>query len=277
MPPSKFSGLRTRGRFQMMASERPLILLINDDGFYSEGVNALYKELKEWGQVFIIAPDREKSASSFSLTLHHPLRVKSIQDNIYAVDGTPADCVYLAVQRILPRYPDILISGINHGPNLGQQDISYSGTVAGARQGAFLRILSLAVSLIPDKDGIFAFETSAKIIHAFAKKIVDSPLPKEIALNINIPPPPLKGIRLAKLGEKRYNPEVIENEDPRGRLYYWIGTGQVKAIGDEKSDVMIIKEGYITVTPLQNDATDSLSFESSLFSCILASVQDEIL
>jgi len=260
-----------------MASERPLILLTNDDGFYSEGLKALYQELKEWGQVFIVAPDREKSASSLSLTLHHPLRVKSIQNNIYAVDGTPADCVYLAIQKILPRFPDLLISGINHGPNLGQQDISYSGTVAGAKQGAFLRIPSLAVSLIPDNDGIFAFETSAKIVHALARKIMDNHLPKGIALNINIPPPPLKGIVMAKLGEKRYNPEVIENEDPRGRLYYWIGTGQVKAIGNEKSDVMIIKEGYITVTPLQNDATDSLSLQSSLFSDILASVQDEIL
>lgn len=260
-----------------MAGKRPLILLTNDDGYYSEGLNALHQELKDWGQVFIVAPDQEKSASSLSLTLHHPLRVKSIQENIYAVDGTPADCVYLAVQRIMPRYPDILISGINHGPNLGQQDISYSGTVAGAKQGAFLRIPSLAVSLIPDEDGDFAFEASAKIVHAFARKIMDSPLPQGIALNINIPPPPLKGIVLAKLGEKRYNPQVIENEDPRGRLYYWIGTGQVKAMGDEKSDVMIIKQGYITVTPLQNDATDPLSFQSSLLPDILSSLQKEIL
>lgn len=261
----------------MTISEHPLILLTNDDGFYAEGLNTLYQELKEWGQVFIIAPDREKSASSLSLTLHHPLRVKSIQDNTYAVDGTPADCVYLAVQKILPRFPDLLISGINHGPNLGQQDISYSGTVAGARQGAFLRIPSLAVSLIPDKDGIFAFEVSAKIIRSFSEKILKNPLSPGIALNINIPPLPLKGIRLAKLGEKRYNPEVIENVDPRGRLYYWIGTGHVKAIGDEKSDVMIIKDGHITVTPLQNDATDPLSLENSPLSEILSSIQDELL
>ncbi len=260
-----------------MADKRPLILLTNDDGFYAEGLNTLYQEMKEWGQVFVVAPDREKSASSLSLTLHHPLRLKSIQDNIYAVDGTPADCVYLAVQKILPRHPDLLISGINHGPNLGQQDISYSGTVAGAKQGAFLHIPSLAVSLIPNEDGIFAFKASAKIVHAFARKIMDSPLSKGIALNINIPPPPLKGIVLAKLGEKRYNPEVIENEDPRGRLYYWIGTGQVRALGDEKSDVMIIKEGHITVTPLQNDATDHNSFDSSPFSDMLASIQDELL
>lgn len=260
-----------------MAGKQPLILLTNDDGFYSEGLNALYQELKDWGKVFIVAPQQEKSASSLSLTLHHPLRVKSMQENIFAVDGTPADCVYLAVQRILPRYPDLLISGMNHGPNLGQQDISYSGTVAGARQGAFLRIPSLAVSLIPDEDGVFAFEASAKIVHALARKIMDTPLPEGIALNINIPPPPLKGIKPAKLGEKRYNPQVIENEDPRGRLYYWIGTGQVKALGDEKSDVMIIKQGYITVTPLQNDATKHDSFESSVLLDLLASLQTELL
>ncbi len=259
-----------------MAGKRPLILLTNDDGFYSEGLNALHQELKDWGEILIVAPDQEKSATSLSLTLHHPLRVKSIQENIYAVDGTPADCVYLAVQRILSRYPDLLISGMNHGPNLGQQDISYSGTVAGAKQGAFLRIPSLAVSLIPDEDGVFAFEASARIVHALARKIMDNPLPEGTALNINIPPPPLKGIVMAKLGEKRYNPQVIENEDPRGRLYYWIGTGQVKALGDKKSDVMIIKEGYITVTPLQNDATEHNAFQSSPLPGILASLQDEI-
>jgi 5'-nucleotidase len=261
----------------MRTGKRPLIVLTNDDGFYSEGIKALHQELKDWGQVLIIAPDREMSASSLSLTLHHPLRVKSIQDNIYAVDGTPADCVYVAVQKILPRYPDLLISGINHGPNLGQQDISYSGTVGGAKQGAFLRIPSLAVSLIPDKDGIFAFEEAAKIVHALARKMIDTPIAPGIALNINIPPPPLKGIALAKLGEKRYNPRVIENEDPRGRLYYWIGTGQVKARGDAKSDVKLIKQGYITVTPLQNDATDRTSLRSPDLVGILASSEDEFL
>ena len=260
-----------------MSMKKPLILLTNDDGLYAEGLSVLSDELKNLGHIHIVAPDQEKSASSLALTLHHPLRVKSVKKNRYAVSGTPADCVYLAVQKFLPRRPDLLISGINHGPNLGQQDISYSGTVAGAKQGAFLNIPSMAVSLISDKDGRFAFAAAAKIVLAMAKRIMETPLPQGIFLNINIPPHPLKGIKIAQLGQKRYNPRVIEKQDPRGRFYYWIGTGNPKAIGDENSDVKIIKKGYITVTPLQNDSTDLSSVQSSKFHKMLGLVEKEIL
>lgn len=256
-----------------MTTKQPLILLTNDDGLYAEGMSVLSEEVKNLGQIYIVAPDQEKSASSLALTLHHPLRVKPAKKHRYAVSGTPADCVYLAVQKFLPRLPDLLISGINHGPNLGQQDTAYSGTVAGAKQGAFLDIPSIAVSLIPDKDGLFSFSAAAKIVHAMAKKILDTPLPRGIYLNVNIPAPPLKGIKIAHLGQKRYNPRVIENKDPRGRLYYWIGTGNPKAIGDANSDVMIIKEGYITVTPLHNDSTDLPSLQSSELQRMLESLQ----
>ncbi|UCE42913.1 MAG: 5'/3'-nucleotidase SurE [Candidatus Aminicenantes bacterium] len=257
--------------------KKPLILLTNDDGLYAEGISVLSDELTNLGQIYIVAPDQEKSASSLALTLHHPLRVKQIKKNRYAVNGTPADCVYLAVQKFLPRLPDLLISGINHGPNLGQQDTSYSGTVAGAKQGAFLDIPSMAVSLIPDNEGQFSFAAAAKIVHALATNILENPLPQGIFLNINIPAPPLKGIKIAQLGQKRYNPRVIEKEDPRGRLYYWIGTGNPKALGDSDSDVMVIKEGYITVTPLQNDSTDLSSVQSSKFHKMLESFEAEIL
>jgi 5'-nucleotidase len=260
-----------------MAMKQPLILLTNDDGFYAEGISVLSDELKNSGQIFTVAPDQEKSASSLALTLHHPLRVKPVKKNKYAVSGTPADCVYLAVQKFLPRRPDLLISGINHGPNLGLQDISYSGTVAGAKQGAFLDIPSMAVSLIADKDGSFSFAIAARIVHAFAKKILESPIPRGMFLNINIPPPPFKGIKIAPLGQKRYNPRVIEKKDPRGRLYYWIGTGNPKAIGDKNSDVMVIKEGYMTVTPLQNDSTSPSSFQSEKLEMMLDSLRKEIL
>lgn len=260
-----------------MNKKQPLILLTNDDGFYAEGISVLSDELKNLGQIFIVAPDQEKSASSLALTLHHPLRVKSVKKNKYAVSGTPADCVYLAVQKFLPRHPDLLISGINHGPNLGQQDTSYSGTVAGAKQGAFLDIPSMAVSLVPDKEGRFSFAAAAKIVHTLARNILTNFLPQSIFLNINIPSPPWKGIKIAKLGQKRYNPRVIEKEDPRGRLYYWIGTGNPKAIGDEESDVQVIKEGYITVTPLQNDSTDLSSVQSAKFHKMLESLETEIL
>jgi 5'-nucleotidase len=259
-----------------MTVKQPLILLTNDDGLYAEGIAILFEELKNLGQTFIIAPDQEKSATSLALTLHHPLRIKPDGKQRYAVSGTPADCVYLAIQKLLPRRPDLLISGINHGPNLGQQDTSYSGTVAGAKQGAFLDIPSLAVSLIPDKEGRFSFASAAGIVHAFARVILANSLPRGIFLNINIPPPPWKGIKIAKLGQKRYNPQVIEKKDPRGRLYYWIGTGNPKAIGDANSDVKIIRERYITVTPLQNDATDLPSFQSANLHKMLESLQKEI-
>jgi len=167
--------------------------------------------------------------------------------------------------------------GINHGPNLGQQDTSYSGTVAGAKQGAFLDIPSIAVSLIPDKDGRFSFNAAAKIVHAFAQRILETPLPKGLFLNINIPSFPLKGIKIAHLGQKRYNPRVIENKDPRGRLYYWIGTGNPKAIGDANSDVMVIKKGYLTVTPLQNDSTDLPYCQSLELKKMMDSLQKEVL
>jgi 5'-nucleotidase len=257
--------------------KKPLILLTNDDGLYAEGISVLSQELSPLGQIFLVAPDQEKSASSLALTLHHPLRVKPIKKNKFAVSGTPADCVYLAVQKFLPRIPDLLISGINHGPNLGQQDTSYSGTVAGAKQGAFLDTPSMAVSLMHDMEGHFAFADAAKIVYSFAQHILANSLPQGIFLNINIPSPPWKGIRIAKLGQKRYNPRVIEKQDPRGRHYYWIGTGNPKAIGDEESDVMIIKQGYITISPLHNDSTDLTSVKSAKFHKMLESIETEIL
>jgi len=237
-------------------STKPLILLTNDDGFYAEGINILFNKLQPLGQIYIIAPDRERSATSLALTLHNPLRVKTIRKNIFSVDGTPADCIYLAVQHLLPRKPDMVISGINPGPNLGQQDISYSGTVAGAVQGTFLQIPSFAVSALPDEQGKYPFSFSASIIYSIAKQLLRNPIPPGITLNINIPSPPVKGLKIAKLGQKRYNPEIEVKKDPRHRVYYWIGTGTPKAIGDKESDVMIIKEGYIPVTPLHRDLTD---------------------
>jgi 5'-nucleotidase len=259
-----------------MTTNKPLILLTNDDGFYAEGISVLFDKLKTLGEVFIIAPDQEKSASSLALTLHQPLRVKRVKQNAYAVSGTPADCVYLAVQKFLPRLPDLLISGINHGPNLGQQDTSYSGTVAGAKQGAFLDIPSIAISLMPDKDGRYSFEKAAKIVCALARKILENSLPRGVFLNVNIPSPPLKGIKIAHLGQKRYNPRVIEKKDPRGRLYYWLGTGNPKAIGDENSDVMVIQEGHMTLTPLHNDSTELSAMRSAKLFKILESLEKEI-
>jgi 5'-nucleotidase len=234
----------------------PLILLTNDDGFFSEGIQVLKNKLSKNGQVYIVAPDNEKSATSLALTLHHPLRVKKIDSHTYAVSGTPADCIYLATQNILPSRPDLIISGMNPGPNLGQQDISYSGTVAGAIQGTFLDIPSIAVSTLSDDKGRFYFDFSANFILSLTRQLIRHPIPKGVTLNINIPSPPINGIKITKLGQKRYHPEIISKKDPRKRDYYWIGTGMPKAMGDKNSDVNVIQEGYITVTPLHRDMTD---------------------
>lgn len=255
----------------------PLILLTNDDGFYSEGIEALEYHLKDLGQIFMVAPDRERSATSLSLTLHHPLRVKVIRENVYAVDGTPADCVYLAIQKFLPRKPDLLISGINHGPNLGQQDISYSGTVAGAIQGTFLQVPSIAISLSHDEKGKFLFDFSARVARLVAKNLLDNKAPAGITLNINIPPPPVKGLKIVKLGQKRYNPEIIVKKDPRERTYYWIGTGHPKPVGDKDSDVMVAKKGYITVTPLQTNLSDFHTINNPTLQKIFSAVNNEII
>jgi 5'-nucleotidase len=244
---------------------KPLVLLTNDDGFYSQGMETLAQNLEKEAQIYIVAPDQERSATSLALNLHRPLRVRNIRNHVYAVDGTPADCVYLAVQKILPRKPDLLISGINPGPNLGQQDISYSGTVAGALQGSFLQIPSMAVSVLHDDHGEFTYDHAVKICGSLMNKILQNSLPEGTALNINIPPPPVKGIRFVKLGQKRYNPEISERQDPRNRIYYWIGTGNPKAIGDADSDVMVIKEGYVTITPLHKDLTNYKVLEDRVF------------
>ena len=255
---------------------RPLILLTNDDGFFSEGIQTLFEHIRELGDVYIVAPDREQSATSMSLTLHHPLRVKPIQDNVFAVDGTPVDCVYLAVQKLLPAPPDLIISGINRGPNLDQQDISYSGTVGGAVQGTFLQICSLAVSHMPDKSGTCCYTFCAQLVRSLCRPLLKSPLPPGVTLNVNIPTPPVKGIRLCILGEKRYHPEIVVNKDPRERDYYWIGTGTPKALGDPESDVKLHQRGYITLTPLQRDQTAYSVLESPQLQELLNEVKHEI-
>lgn len=235
---------------------KPLILLTNDDGYFAEGIQALARHLKNYADIFIVAPDREKSAASLSLTLRRPLRVQKIRRNIFAVDGTPADCIYLAFKKLLPRPPSLIISGLNHGPNLGQQDISYSGTVAAALQGTFLKVRSVAVSVLPGKSGEFDFDFSAKFVSKVVERLFEKRLPAGLTLNINIPPPPIKGIKITKLGEKRYDPEIIEKKDPRENTYFWIGSGKPKAVGDEATDVRVVQHGYISITPLHTDLTD---------------------
>ena len=235
---------------------KPLILLTNDDGYFADGILALARRLKRAAETVVVAPDREKSATSLSLTLRRPLRVERIKRDVFAVDGTPADCIYLALKMILQRSPCLIISGINRGPNLGQQDISYSGTVAAAIQGTFLGIPSVAVSAVPNVQGEHDFDLSAEFIFKLAKRILKKRLPAGLTLNVNIPAPPIQGARMTKLGEKRYDPEIVEKRDPRDNTYYWIGSGKPTPIGDRTSDVWAVARGFISVTPLHTDLTD---------------------
>jgi len=255
--------------------EKHLILLTNDDGFFSAGITTLAHHLEKIGSVFIVAPDREKSAISLALTLHRPLRIQRIQERIFAVNGTPADCVYLANKKLLPRKPDLIISGLNQGPNLGQQDISYSGTVAAAIQGSFLQIPSIAISVLADEKGQYFFDFSAQVALRAAKGLLENKLPQGVLLNINIPPPPVKGIKIAKLGQKRYDPEILEEKDPRKRTFYWLGTGNPKALGDKDSDVKIVSQGYISVTPLQLDLTDYQTLKLPVLKNLISFIEDE--
>jgi len=178
-----------------------------------------------------------------------------MKTRVWAVDGTPADCVYLAMQKVLPQRPHLLISGMNPGPNLGQQDVNYSGTVAAAIQGTFLGIPSLAVSLIADDTGRFPMEYAAGIVREIAEKILSAGLPEGVTLNINIPPPPVRGVRITKLGWKFYNPEVVEKKDPRGLSYFWIGTGQPTSNGEKGTDLLAVERQCISITPLHADRT----------------------
>ena len=247
-----------------------LILLTNDDGYFAAGINALIKNLQDLAEVFVVAPDREKSATSLALTLHHPLRVKEVKPRLMAVDGTPADCIYLAIQKLLPRKPDLILSGINHGPNLGQQDVAYSGTVAGAVQGTFFGVPSLALSCLTDQDRRFDFDYAAGLARSLAEYFLTLGIPAGITLNVNIPPAPFKGLRITTLGQKHYAPEILEARDPRHLPYYWIGMGSPVPLGDGDSDIEAIKNGFLSITPLHSDLTSYEMLKSPLLGQLAA-------
>lgn len=239
----------------MAGTDRPLILLCNDDGYHREGIQILFRRLRPLGRPVIVAPDRERSASSLALTLRRPLRLHRIKADVWSTDGTPADSVYFALQKALPRQPVLLVSGMNPGPNLGQADVHYSGTVAAALQGTFCGIPSMAVSLLPDSAGRFHLDPAARIVRRFAERLLSRGLPEGVTLNINIPAPPLRGARITRLGRKFYNPEVVEKKDPRGQAYYWIGIGTPSFKGGPDTDLWATDHGFLSITPLQADLT----------------------
>ncbi len=239
-----------------------LILLTNDDGIYAEGLVELEKALKRVADVLVFAPDREQSASSHSLTLERPLRIHQRDDKHFACDGTPTDCVLLAVHGILKhRLPDLVISGINHGSNMGE-DVTYSGTVAAAIEGANLGITSIAASNT-DSGNFKSYKPAAQFIARFVRQIDSLGINSNTFLNINFPK--LKGkkfqdYRITKLGRREYQDIVIENTDPRGKHYYWIG-GESTWEDIDGSDFKAVSQGFVSISPLKMNFSDTPSIE----------------
>jgi len=237
-----------------------LILLTNDDGIYAEGIIELEKALKRVADVLVFAPDREQSASSHSLTLERPLRIHERDKKHYACDGTPTDCILLAVHGILKhKLPDLVISGINHGSNMGE-DVTYSGTVAAAIEGANLGIPSVAVSNI-DAANFASFKPAAQFVAKLVRQFGKLGLDSSTFLNINFPR--LKGDKftryhITKLGRREYRDIVIENTDPRGKHYYWIG-GESTWEDIDGSDFKAVSEGFVSISPLKMNFSDKPS------------------
>jgi 5'-nucleotidase len=231
----------------------PRILVTNDDGYRSEGIHALARALREIGEVTIVAPTTEASAIGHALTLRHVLRLDRIDDRVFGVDGTPTDCVNVAVTHVFKGLPDLVVSGINKGWNLGD-DVTYSGTVAGALEGALLGMPAIAVSLRQTR-GDYDFSHAARAAAVFAEAMLRRPLPPRTFLNINVPKGQPKGHRVTVQAKRNHVTSVSERHDPKGRPYYWIEEGQNEWEPHERSDYHAVREGYVSVTPLQADLT----------------------
>jgi 5'/3'-nucleotidase len=231
------------------------ILLSNDDGYQARGLRTLAEHLQEIAEVIVVAPDRNRSGASNSLTLDMPLRVERVDDNLYYVNGTPTDCVHIAITGLLDREPDVLISGINNGANLGD-DVLYSGTVAAAMEGRFLGIPSIAVSLV--LAGREHYATAAQLVRRLVERNVTDPLPTDAILNINVPdvaPDELKGVRVTRLGFRHKSEPAVKVLDPHNRPIYWIGpAGAGQEVGPG-TDFHAVASGYVSVSPIKVDLT----------------------
>lgn len=243
-----------------MTAEKTRILITNDDGYHSDGILALENGLKEVGQVFVVAPESEQSGASHSLTLARPLRIRQIDESHWTVDGTPTDCVTLALNHILPDglRPHICCSGINHGANLGD-DATYSGTVAGALESTILGVPGLAFSLTAYSE--HDFSEAVKIAVQLTQKVLSEGLPKFTLLNVNVPIGVPKGIRITKQGFKSAKPVISQHIDPRGKSYYWIGELREGFRAEGGTDFEAISEGYVSVTPMRSDLTSHSGLE----------------
>jgi len=233
------------------------ILCTNDDGYLADGLQVLASAAHALGEVTVVAPDREQSATSHSLTLHRPLRARRATDGAMVVDGTPTDCVIMAVNEVLERRPDVCLSGVNHGPNMGE-DVLYSGTVAAAMEATVVGVPSVAVSYTGDTfEEIPAWESTLRDL--LAAILERGAFPEDTLLNVNLPPIPpdeVRGVRVTSLGRRRYSDSLTRDTDPSGREYFWIGGGVSSWSGSPDSDFRAVDEGYISVTPLHLDLTN---------------------
>lgn len=231
------------------------ILVTNDDGIQSPGIVSLAHALSAIGEVWIVAPDRERTAVAHAVTLHKPLRLHRVAPRTYSVNGTPVDCVNLALLKIMPKPPSILVSGINKGVNLGD-DVMYSGTVSAAMEGTILGVSSMAVS--QEGQDSFRFAVGATYAARVVRLMLDQGLPEETLLNVNIPDRPrrgIKGVRITCLSRRRFHNPIIEKLDPHGRKYYWIAGKRVSWSRSKDADHEAIEEGMVSITPIRLDST----------------------
>ncbi len=236
----------------------PNILVSNDDGVDAPGIKALAAELRKIGNVTVVAPDRERSAASHSLTVDVPLRASHIATDVVSVVGTPTDCVLLAIKNLLPEPPDLMVSGINRGPNVGD-DVTYSGTVAAAMEATILGVPAIAISLAHGESGKYDYAFAARMAREIALMALENGLPRGTLLNVNVPNLPeseIGGVEIVRQGKQVYEDSIIPKSDPRGRKYYWIGG--YASVCDEQTDTDIaaVKRGNVAVTPVHLDLTD---------------------
>jgi 5'-nucleotidase len=232
------------------------ILISNDDGYLARGLRTLAETLAEFASVTVVAPDRNRSGASNSLTLDSPLRVEQVSDGVYFVNGTPTDCVHVAITGLLEDEPDMVVSGINHGANLGD-DVLYSGTVAAAMEGRFLGLPAMAVSLVLDKEQ--AFRAAADVAARLIRRLFDDPLPRDTILNVNVPDRPAGSalpIEVTRLGFRHKSEPVIKARDPKGEPIYWVGPAGGGQDAGEGTDFHAIAAGRVSVTPIKVDLTD---------------------
>lgn len=237
-----------------------LILVTNDDGIASPGLRVLAQSLQSLGRVVVVAPDRERSAVSHALTLHSPLRATEKAPDWWAVDGTPTDCVNLGIHGLLKAKPDLIVSGINLGANLGD-DLTYSGTVAAAMEATLMGVPAFAISLAGERFEDEDFYWGGHWARTLAIMVTRHGLPADTFLNVNVPAGRPQGVGLTRQGKRRYADAVIRNVDPRGRAYYWIGAGELSFHDFEGTDVHALHRDLVSVTPLHLDLTNYAAFE----------------